>query len=56
MTLLRASFLESDAAGGSCGMLVATIGRLRLAQSFGGDVKSCLADRCYVEFDRGYTR
>ncbi|KAE8806776.1 putative disease resistance RPP13-like protein 3 [Hordeum vulgare] len=21
--------------------------RLRLAQSFGGDVKSCLADRCY---------
>jgi hypothetical protein len=31
MTLLRALFLESDAAGGSCAMLGAMMERLRLA-------------------------
>ncbi|KAE8798372.1 Arginyl-tRNA synthetase [Hordeum vulgare] len=33
--------------------------RLRLARSFGGDVKSCLADRCYAlscMVDRCYAR
>ena len=49
MAALRCRFsLGSIVLRSSAGSQRQEVERLRLAQSFGGDVKSCLTDRCYA--------